>query len=259
MILATGAVASVEALIRWNHPERGLVPPEEFVPIAEDCGSIVPIGRWVLREACRQVVGWRKAGLGIVPMAVNVSAVEFRSGGFVEGLARLLAETGLNAGALELELTERVLMQDTEAVAGSLRTLTNLGVRLTLDDFGTGFSNLSYLKHFPISTLKIDASFAKDLSTKEGDRTLVAAIIGLGKTLGQTVIAEGIETEDQLEVLRRFGCDQGQGHHFCKALPADDFAAYLAASRGRRAPDQDAERVSPPRRAQIPLQADRLP
>jgi diguanylate cyclase (GGDEF)-like protein/PAS domain S-box-containing protein len=240
VILATGAVVGVEALIRWDHPERGPIPPAEFVPIAEDSGSIVPIGRWVLREACQQAVNWQKAGLGIVPVAVNVSAVEFRSAGFLEGLTSLLAETGLNAEALELELTERVLMQDTEAISGSVRTLTALGVRLTLDDFGTGLSNLSYLKLFPISTLKIDASFVKDLSTKESDRTLVAAIIGLGKTLGQTVIAEGIETEDQLDVLRRLGCDQGQGFHLCRPLPPDDFATYFAAAQGLRNPALDA-------------------
>ena len=249
--LTTGAVVGVEALIRWDHPERGLIPPAEFVPIAEDTGLIVPIGRWVLHEACRQAADWRKAGLGTVPMAVNVSAIEFRTTGLVEEIAGLLADKGLEAQALELELTERVLMQEAGVIDDSLRAIAEAGVRLTLDDFGTGFSNLSYIKRFPISTLKIDASFVKDLSNKEGDRTLVAAIIGLGKTLEKTVIAEGIETEDQLDVLRGLGCDQGQGFYLCRPLPADDFATYLAAVRCSGAPSQNRER-SPSHLAAVP-------
>lgn len=243
--LATGGIVGVEALIRWNHPERGLIPPSEFVPIAEDSGLIVPIGRWVLREACRQADAWRVAGLGIVPMAVNVSAVEFRSAGFLDGITNLFAGHTANAGTLELELTESVLMQDTEATGGCLRALTDLGVRLTLDDFGTGYSSLSYLRRFPISTLKIDRSFVQELSSGKDDRALVAAIIGMGKSLGQTVIAEGIETEGQLAVLRELGCDEGQGFHFSRPLPADDFATYLAAARGKldRSATQDQSRA----------------
>ena len=245
--LATGAIAGVEALVRWNHPERGLVPPAEFVPVAEDCGLIVPIGRWVLREACRQAVQWRNAGLGHGTIAVNVSAVEFRSAAFLEGVTGLLAEGLLDARVLELELTESVLMQDTEITSGSLQALTELGVRLTLDDFGTGYSSLSYLKRFPISTLKIDRSFVRELSSNAGDKTLVAAIISMGRSLGQTVIAEGIETEDQLEVLRGLGCDEGQGFHFCRPLPADDFTTYLKATRGKKGSDHGGEHGGPPR------------
>ncbi len=232
--LATGKVVGIEALIRWNHPDRGLVPPAEFVPIAEDSGLIVPIGRWVLGEACRQAAEWRKAGLLLPSIAVNVSPIEFRSIGFVDRLKGFLTEHSIGRGMLELELTETVLMRDTESTEEALRSLEQLGVRLALDDFGTGFSNLSYLKRFPISTLKIDASFAKDLSTKVGDRTLIAAIIGLGKALGQTVIAEGIETEAQLGVLRELGCEEGQGFLFCRPLPADDLVSYLTMA-GRKA------------------------
>ena len=239
--LATGAMAGVEALIRWDHPERGLVPPAEFVPMAEDSGLIVPIGRWVLRQACRQAVVWQHAGLGTVPMAINVSAIEFRSANFVDGVTAVFAEHASNAVTLELELTESVLMTDTEAVGGSLRALTDLGVRLTLDDFGTGYSSLSYLKRFPISTLKIDRSFVQELAKGADDRALVAAIIAMGRSLGQTVIAEGIETEAQVEVLRELGCDEGQGYYFSRPLPAEDFTTYLAASRGRAQPQTDFE------------------
>ncbi len=233
--LASGAVVGVEALLRWNHPERGLLPPSEFVPVAEESGVIVPIGRWVLREAIRQALRWHGDGLRYGTMAVNVSAVEFRSAGYTDGVASLLAESKLDPGQLELELTETVLMQDTELTSSSLQALTGLGVRLTLDDFGTGFSSLSYLRRFPISTLKIDRSFVRELPGSAGDRTLVAAIIGMGRSLGQTVIAEGIETEDQLDVLRSLHCTEGQGFHFCRPLPADDFATYLGAVQNRPA------------------------
>ena len=231
--LATGKVTGVEALIRWSDPERGLIPPADFVPIAEDSGLIVPIGRWVLAEACRQAAEWLKAGLSIPSISVNVSPVEFRSIGFLERLTSLLAENGIARGMLELELTERVLMRDTETMDEALHALAEVGVRLALDDFGTGFSNLSYLKRFPISTLKIDASFVRDLSTNAGDRTLIEAIIGLGQTLGQTVIAEGIETEDQASVLRELGCEEGQGFFFCRPLPVDDLVSYLKAAGGK--------------------------
>jgi diguanylate cyclase (GGDEF)-like protein/PAS domain S-box-containing protein len=230
--LATGTVKGAEALIRWNHPDRGVVAPAEFVPMAEESGLIVPIGRWVLREACRQARAWRAAGLGAVRIAVNVSAVEFRSASFLENVTDLLAEYALEAGALELELTETVLMQDTETASGSLRALTDIGIRLTLDDFGTGYSSLSYLKRFPISTLKIDRSFVKEVSSDADSKTLVATIIAMGKSLGKTVIAEGIETEDQLDVLRDLSCDEGQGYHFSRPLPANDFATYLTAWQG---------------------------
>jgi diguanylate cyclase (GGDEF)-like protein/PAS domain S-box-containing protein len=243
--MATGKVLGVEALIRWNHPERGLIPPAEFVPIAEDSGLIVPIGRWVLGEACRQAAEWRKSGLGILSISVNVSPIELRSLGFLDRLNSLLAENGIARGVLELELTERVLMRETEAVGEALQALEQVGVRLALDDFGTGFSNLSYLKRFPIGALKIDASFVRDLSTKVGDRTLIAAIIGLARTLGRTVVAEGIETEAQLGILRELGCEEGQGFLFCRPLPANDLVSYLKMA-GRKT-------------SKAPLEGQRLP
>ena len=201
--------------------------PAEFVAIAEDSGLIVPIGRWVLHEACRQAAVWRIAGLDPGVVAVNVSAVEFRSAGYLDGVVRLLAAASLEPRLIELELTESVLIHDTDGTSGLLRALTELGVRLTLDDFGTGFSSLSYLKRFPITTLKIDRSFVRDLSLDPEDRALVAAIIAMSRSLGQKVVAEGVETEDQLAVLRGLGCDEAQGFHFSRPLTADAFAAYL--------------------------------
>ena len=228
--LTNAAVLGVEALIRWDHPQRGLISPAEFVPIAEQSGLIVPIGRWVLEEACRQSVQWRAAGLGLVPVAVNVSTVEFRNPGYLDGIARMLADCRLDARLLELELNESVLAEDPQVILGALRGLRELGVGLTLDDFGTGSSSLNSLRQFPISTLKIDRSFVRELPNNAADRTLVRAIIGMGRSLGQTVIAAGIETDDQLGVLRGLGCSEGQGFHFCRPLPANDFATYLAAA-----------------------------
>ena len=240
--MATGAVVGVEALIRWNHPERGLVPPAEFVPLAEDCGLIVPIGRWVRREACRQAARWRNAGLDHGIMAINVSAVELRSTAFLDTVTGVLAETRIEPRFVEMELTESVLIKDTESTKGALRALTELGVRLTLDDFGTGFSSLSYLKQFPISTLKIDRSFVRELSMNADDRVLVTAIIAMGRSLGLAVIAEGVETEEQLAVLQELGCEEGQGFHFCRPLPADDFTTYLAATTRQKVPRRTDEK-----------------
>lgn len=246
--LATGKIVGAEALLRWNHPERGLIPPAEFVPVAEDSGLIVPIGRWVLAEACRQAAEWRKAGLGNLSISVNVSPIEFRSLGFLDRLTSLLAENDIPHGVLELELTERVLMRDTETIDEQLKSLADVGVRLALDDFGTGFSNMSYLKRFPIRTLKIDASFVRDLSTKADDRTLIAAMIGLGRTLGHTVVAEGIETEAQRDLLREMGCEEGQGFLFCRPLPVNDFVSYVKTA-GREADETPRESRRMSRRA----------
>ncbi len=234
--LETGAIGGVEALIRWKHPERGLIPPEEFVPIAEESGLIVPIGRWVLQEACRQAMKWRASGAGIVPVAVNVSAVELRATGFLEGVTKLFAKYPI--GTLEMELTESVLLEDTEVVGETFRTLTDLGVVLTLDDFGTGFSSLSYLRRFPFNGLKIDRSFVQEIASDASDRALVAAVISMGKSLGKAVVAEGIETESQLKVLRELGCGEGQGYYFCRPLRADDLATYLVAARRRQLQDE---------------------
>jgi diguanylate cyclase (GGDEF)-like protein/PAS domain S-box-containing protein len=225
--LETGAITGVEALIRWRHPERGLIPPAMFVPIAEDCGLIVPIGRWVLREACRQTQSWIDAGLPPMPVAVNISAVEFQSKDFLEGVRVILKETRLNPRYLELELTESVLMQDAEATASALIALKAIGVRLAIDDFGTGYSSLSYLRQFPIDTLKIDQSFVREITAGSLDDTIVSAVISMGKTLKQRVVAEGVETGEQLAFLQRLHCGEGQGFHFSRPVSAEEFATLL--------------------------------
>jgi len=229
--LASGAMTGAEALIRWQDPENGLVYPGQFVPIAEACGLIVPIGCWVLREACRQVRAWLDAGLRAVPVAVNISAVEFRHKGFVDGVAQILQETGLASGNLQLELTESILMHDAESSVLVLEALKAMGVRLAIDDFGTGYSSLSYLKRFPIDTLKIDQSFVRDIATDADDATIVSAVIGMGKNLKHQVVAEGVETHAQLEFLRTQQCDEGQGFHFSHALSAEAFGLLLEAGK----------------------------
>ena len=226
--LASGAMNGAEALVRWLDPELGIICPEQFVPVAEECGLIVPIGRWVLREACRQTRCWLDAGLRVVPVAVNISAVEFRQKGFLQGVATILEETGLEPRYLELELTESILMQDAECSTSVLEGLKAMGVQLAIDDFGTGFSSLSYLKRFPIDTLKIDRSFISDIATDADDATIVSAVIGMGRNLNQRVIAEGVETREQLAFLRTRQCHEGQGFLFSHPLSAEDFAGFLA-------------------------------
>jgi diguanylate cyclase (GGDEF)-like protein/PAS domain S-box-containing protein len=227
MNLASGEIIGVEALIRWNHPQRGLVAPVQFIAIAEECGLIVPIGRWVLGEACRQARAWQLAGLPPTCVAVNISAVEIRAPDFVSGLREILAKTGLEPRFLELELTETVLMEDSRSVADVLRELKNIGVLLALDDFGTGYSSLSYLKRFPIDALKIDQSFVRDLTTDADDASIVTAVIGMGKSLHMRVVAEGVETREQLEILQQHGCPQGQGYFFSRPVPAKEFGRLL--------------------------------
>jgi len=225
--LASGLMIGSEALIRWQDPEHGVVNPNQFVPIAEECGLIVPIGSWVLREACRQVSAWQDAGLLAVPVSVNISAVEFRHKGFLEGVALILKETGMLPSFLELELTESILMHDAESSESVLESLKAMGIQLAIDDFGTGYSSLSYLKRFPINTLKIDQSFVHDIAIDPDDASIVSAIIGMGKSLKQRVIAEGVETEAQLAFLRSLKCDEGQGFLFGHPLPAAQFEQLL--------------------------------
>jgi diguanylate cyclase (GGDEF)-like protein/PAS domain S-box-containing protein len=225
--LDTGEITGVEALIRWQQPERGLVPPAQFVPIAEDCGLIVQIGRWVLREACRQARAWQNAGLPPLPIAVNVSAVEFRDRGFVNGVRAILTETGLEARYLELEVTEGVLMEDGESTASTLQELKMLGVHLAVDDFGTGFSSLSYLRQFPIDVLKIDQSFIHQITADPEVSSIVSAIIHMGKSLKHLVVAEGIETQEQRAYLQTQRCTEGQGYFFSRPLAAAQFAHLL--------------------------------
>ena len=227
--LRTGAITGVEALIRWLRPDRGLVPPSQFIPIAEDSGLILPIGRWVLREACRQAREWQDAGLLFKRISVNVSAAEFRHKDFVEGVRTILAETGFEASRLDLELTEGVLMNDAESTASVLKALKAMGLHLAVDDFGTGYSSLSYLQQFPIDVLKIDQSFVQRISSDPNDTTIVRAIIDMGRNLKHRVIAEGIETQEQLAFLQARHCSEGQGYLFSRPLAATQMASLIRA------------------------------
>jgi diguanylate cyclase (GGDEF)-like protein/PAS domain S-box-containing protein len=239
MDLENGAILGAEALIRWRHPALGLLPPARFVPVAEESGLIVPIGQWVLREACRQARAWQDAGLQPMTVAVNVSAVEFRHPGFFECVRQSLEQMRLEPRCLDLEVTETVLMADTQATLSVLRELKTLGVQLALDDFGTGYSSLSHLKKFPIDAIKIDGSFVRDITNCDQDASIVRAVIGMGKSLHQRVIAEGVETAEQLAFLQAQGCGEGQGYYFSRPVAARQFAKLLTparsqAARGRR-------------------------
>ena len=225
--LKTGAITSVEALIRWQHPERGLLLPGQFLTIAEDTGMILAIGQWVLREACRQTREWLDAGIRAVPVAVNISSLEFRSDRFSEGVRGALKNACLDPAYLELELTETVLMRHAESTAHALGQLKAIGVRLAVDDFGTGYSSLSYLTRFPIDALKLDQSFVREIIAGSDDAIVVSAVIAMGRSLKHRVIAEGVETQEQLAFLQAHGCDEGQGYYFCRPVVAEQFAKLL--------------------------------
>jgi diguanylate cyclase (GGDEF)-like protein/PAS domain S-box-containing protein len=225
--LQSGKIAGAEALVRWHHPDRGLLSPLQFIPIAENSDLIQLIGQWVLREACRQTQDWIDAGLHAVPVAVNVSSSEFRTEGFLESLRGILADTRLDPRYLELELTDSVLMQHAESSASVLGALKSIGVRLAVDDFGTGYSSLSYLKRFPIDSLKIDQSFVRDITTDTDDASIVSAVITMAKSLRQCVIAKGVETEKQVTFLQAHGCDEAQGYYFSKPVVSQRFARLL--------------------------------
>ena len=225
--LRTGEIIGCEALIRWRHPQRGLVPPGDFIPLAEETGLIAPIGEWVLREACRRNKAWQDAGLPAVTVAVNLSAHQFIAQDVVALAASILRETGLDPNTLELELTESAVMADAETFIRATEKLKGLGVTLSIDDFGTGFSSLSYLKRLPIDKLKIDQSFVRDIETDDSDAAIVRSIIGLGHRLGLSVIAEGVETVEQLDFLRICGCDEMQGYYFSHPLDADMFFSFV--------------------------------
>jgi diguanylate cyclase (GGDEF)-like protein/PAS domain S-box-containing protein len=226
--LDTGMITGAEALLRWMHADWGMVLPERFVPIAEDCGLIVPIGRWVLREACMQAKRWQDAGLAPVSVAVNISALEFREKNFFEGVRAILNETGLEANCLQLEITESVLMSDAESSAAILQELKNMGVQLAVDDFGTGYSSLSYLKRFPIDVLKIDQSFVEGIGSGTDNGIIVGAVIGMGNSLKLRVVAEGVENDTQLTFLKARHCEEGQGYLFSRPIVAEQFTALLA-------------------------------
>jgi diguanylate cyclase (GGDEF)-like protein len=224
--LASGAVIGLEALIRWQHPELGLVPPARFIGLAEDTGLILPIGEWVLLQACRQNKAWQDAGLPAIPVAVNLSSKQF-SGNIASLVRTVLADTGLDPGYLELELTESLSMEDPERTVGILRELKDMGVRLSIDDFGTGYSNLNYLKRFPVDKLKLDQSFVRELISDPDDLSIARAVIAMARSLRLKVIAEGVETEGQLALLARNGCDEMQGYLFSRPIDVTACAALL--------------------------------
>ncbi len=230
--LATDRIVGFEALVRWQHPTRGLVPPIDFIPLAEETGIIVPLGRWVLETACRQAVVWndlRPDGPRL-SMSVNLSAREFGQPDLIDQVDRLLIETGMDPTTLELEITESVMMDQSEVGVRALSRLRDMGVRVVLDDFGTGYSSLAYLKHLPLDTIKIDRSFVAGLDG-DADRSIVGAVIALAHGLRIDVVAEGIETEAQFHLLREMGCDVGQGYLFARPLPAAEASRLLAPSR----------------------------
>jgi diguanylate cyclase len=225
--LETGTILGGEALIRWRNPSLGLVPPLQFVRVAEDCGLIVPIGRWVLREACQQARAWQDAGLRPISVSVNISTVQFQDPDFVGTVRDILNETRLEACHLQLEFTETVCMHHTESAAAVFAALAGMGVRLVVDDFGTGYSSLNDLRRLPFDTLKVDQSFVHEITRDPDSAPIINAMISMGKGLKQRVIAEGVETEEQLGFLQAQHCGEGQGFYFSRPIPADQFAALL--------------------------------
>jgi EAL domain-containing protein (putative c-di-GMP-specific phosphodiesterase class I) len=226
--IASGALIGAEALVRWNHPELGLVSPARFIPVAEESGLIVPLGDWVLHEACREAMRWRQAGILEPVVAVNLSALQFKRGNIEQSVTSALEESGLDPGRLELELTESILIRDTENVLATVKRLKLMGVKLSIDDFGTGYSSLSYLKRFEVDKLKIDQSFIRDLATDPEDAVIVRAIIQMAHSLGLRTIAEGVESKHVLDHLRIYHCDEAQGYFHGRPMPAEAFMAYLA-------------------------------
>ncbi len=225
--IASGHIVGTEALVRWQHPELGLIPPGKFIPLAERSGLVIPMGDWVLNEACRQARIWHDKGHALM-MAVNLSALQFKRGNLLETVTHALKRSGLPAELLELELTESILLQDVDVAIKTLRSLKDMGVKLSIDDFGTGYSSLSYLKRLAVNKLKIDQSFVRDLAADPDSAAIVRAIIQLGHTLQLTVIAEGVETDAQLTFLRNYGCDEAQGYLYSRPIPATEFVKLLS-------------------------------
>ncbi|MEK7347997.1 MAG: bifunctional diguanylate cyclase/phosphodiesterase, partial [Candidatus Eisenbacteria bacterium] len=240
--LLSRRIVGLEALARWNDPESGLISPATFIPLAEETGLIVPIGEAILRQACRQLTLWHEAGYPSLKMSVNLSARQFRQPDLADRVAAVLAETGLDPDCLDLELTESCIMQDAEAALQTLGKLKAMGVRLSIDDFGTGYSSLIYLRRFPIDTLKIDRAFTQDMMTSADAQAIIAAIIAMAAALKLSVIAEGVETEEQMALLLQQKCYLAQGFAFCKPIPAAELTARLATWPGleRRTPSHRA-------------------
>jgi diguanylate cyclase (GGDEF)-like protein/PAS domain S-box-containing protein len=225
--LKTGEITGAEALLRWTHPIRGPLPSAKFVPVAEDCGLILPIGKWVLREACQQARVWLDAGLPPIAVAVSISALELRGENFLEGVFATLKETGLDPNFLELELTESVLMKRAESTESILKSLRASGVKLAVDDFGTGYSSLNYLRSFPLDALKIDQSFVRQITTAPDQPTIAKAVIGMGRSLKLRVVAEGVETQAEVAFLQAQECDEAQGYYFSQPVLPQQFAKLL--------------------------------
>jgi diguanylate cyclase (GGDEF)-like protein len=221
-------ITGLEALLRWNDPELGDIAPARLIPVAEDCGLIVPIGGWVMAEACRQIVAWRAAGLAVPPVSVNLSALQFHRSALVDNVGTILAAAGVPPSLLELELTESILLQDVEHTLATVRGLKNLGVGLSIDDFGTGYSSLAYLKRFAVDKLKIDQGFVRDIGSDPDDTAIVRAVIQLARSLRLGTIAEGVETEEQLAFLRAEGCEEVQGFLFGRPQAAEAAQGLLA-------------------------------
>ena len=245
--LATGAITGAEALLRWVHPTRGSLLPAQFIPIAEDCGLILPIGSWVLRRACEQARAWADAGLSKTCMAVNVSAMEFADENFLNRLFAILSETGVDPRSLQLELTESVVMKRPEATAGALQILREWGVQVAIDDFGTGYSSLSYLRKFTVHALKIDQSFVRQISSGGRDAAIVTAVISMAHSLKLLVVSEGVETLEELNFLRAQECDEAQGYYFSRPVPPEQFAGLLKGGIARPMSQAIDSRDSPQR------------
>jgi EAL domain-containing protein (putative c-di-GMP-specific phosphodiesterase class I) len=222
--LGSGEIIGFEALLRWHHPERGEVSPATFIPLAEETGLIIPIGEWVLREACREAAGWSKP----LKIAVNLSPVQFTAGNLAELVTSALAHSGLDPNRLDLEITEGVLVKDAEGALKVLNSLKALGVKISMDDFGTGYSSLSYFRQFPFDKVKIDQGFIQDMEENAQSRAIIKAIVGLAKGLDIAILAEGVETEKQMDMLKRTGCEQIQGFAISRPAPIEAFRAFTS-------------------------------
>jgi EAL domain-containing protein (putative c-di-GMP-specific phosphodiesterase class I) len=229
--IRTGELVSAEALLRWHQPELGMIPPDEFIPIAEETGMIIELGEWVLKEACRQNKAWQEAGYQRIRVAVNLSSMQFIQRDLSDIVGDSLNMSNLDARYLELEITESILMRNVNETIATLKDFKNMGINISVDDFGTGYSSLSYLKRFPLNSLKIDRSFIKEIPENQDDVTITSAIIAMAHRLNLEVVAEGVESQRQLDFLKQQGCEMAQGYFFSRPLPAIEFESLLSRSR----------------------------